>query len=126
MEGVHRLRRPGDWQQRHLPAQDHQHAVYWGTWYRLFGDLSLHWTIRLEESGRKRLVLSFLSANSPPDPAAQAVPAHHAQGLHLRTDSKVDEAMDRRRLIRKIRAIGQRNCVRREARSPDEPGQWRR
>ena len=45
------LRCSRDRQQRHLSAQDHQHAIRRRAGHHLFGDVSLHRPVRLEESG---------------------------------------------------------------------------
>jgi site-specific DNA-methyltransferase (adenine-specific) len=42
---------PGTGNRDTLPAQDHQHAIRRRAGHHLFGDLSLHWSARLQESG---------------------------------------------------------------------------
>ena len=37
--------------QRYLPSQDHQHSIPRSAGNAFLGDVSLHWTVRLQESG---------------------------------------------------------------------------
>jgi hypothetical protein len=53
-------------------------------------------------------------ANRMLDTLAEAVSQHHAQGLHLRTNPEVDEAVDRRLALQKVRHHEGRNRVHRE------------
>ena len=40
----------GAWyrEQRHVPAQDYQHAIHWRTWINFFRDIFVYWPVRFK------------------------------------------------------------------------------
>jgi hypothetical protein len=60
-----------------------------------------------------------LSADAPADSPAQAVTRHHAQGLHLRAETRMDKAMDGRRPVCQIWHYRERDRFHRKGGSTD-------